>query len=682
MREPFLIVTLALCCSVPAIHGCSDNVSRKPPLSQSQSQEEQRPEPGGPIDLGDLVVPQVDTAPTIDGNLDDWDLRWAVRVQRQRWPGKPKIQPEDLTVRTAFAFDLDYLYVAVLAVDDVIETRQRAWRYGDGFILTIGSTADGAATRRFVSFGFPYTTDRKPHPREVNRDGKYFPRRDTSDIRFAVHANPSEHQVTYEIAIPYHHLDPFRPLVHQAWGVNLTYVDKDSAPSSPEGAHKARSGKKEDRKWVQLVADPDHDTEATHWRRVRAARVVPRMTEDSPQCQAGFQRKSVLVGDSLGTALGCVFSGERMSYRLRATLSNAGRELAATELAPVELSSGWTVFRPSLDIPAVQSGTYSVRLTLLCGSEKVFSDSREILVVGEDLVSMHEDVDKLMRSGKGNDPLMPSLDIRFQWIRDFLRDASPAADPAPLAGFMREADTLLALLKSDASTWTQDGVVFRFAHRSFIDGRLQPYSVFIPKGYDRFRPPPLLVDLHGSGVDEKATIRRAAKDFGKTGWLILAPQARGLSDFYLGPSGDDVIESIEHLKTILPFDRRRVFLRGFSMGGYGAWRLSLLHPRMFSKVAVLSGCVRPRRGENNTVADLLSRTRGPRPSYLVVHGARDNSVSIEPVRQLVGKLRELGIAHEYIELPDAAHGNYDYDVTSRIIEWFKVRQREPGPPRP
>jgi poly(3-hydroxybutyrate) depolymerase len=42
-----------------------------------------------------------------------------------------------------------------------------------------------------------------------------------------------------------------------------------------------------------------------------------------------------------------------------------------------------------------------------------------------------------------------------------------------------------------------------------------------------------------------------------------------------------VLEAVEHVKTILPIDDRRIVIRGFSMGGAGCWQLAVHHPGMW-----------------------------------------------------------------------------------------------------
>jgi predicted esterase len=106
------------------------------------------------------------------------------------------------------------------------------------------------------------------------------------------------------------------------------------------------------------------------------------------------------------------------------------------------------------------------------------------------------------------------------------------------------------------------------------------------------------------------------------------------------------------------------------MGGYGAWRLSLLYPDLFKAAVILSGAIVPppfSKGEN--ILDLLDKADREKLNYFIVHGAKDNAVPVEAARRAVQKLEELGIPHEYIEIRNAYHTGYNKWV--EIFKWLK-----------
>ena len=73
----------------------------------------------------------------------------------------------------------------------------------------------------------------------------------------------------------------------------------------------------------------------------------------------------------------------------------------------------------------------------------------------------------------------------------------------------------------------------------------------------------------------------------------------------------DVFEAIEAVKRNYPIDDRRIVLRGFSMGGAGAWHLGLHHPSLWSSVEAGAGFTETRHYAK--LNDSARRTR-KRPS--------------------------------------------------------------------
>jgi predicted esterase len=272
---------------------------------------------------------------------------------------------------------------------------------------------------------------------------------------------------------------------------------------------------------------------------------------------------------------------------------------------------------------------------------------------------------------------MPNLEVRFDWIEEFMEEAPLHFGIASIEEWMDEVKTLIESIDEGNPAFFPLGSVGRYAHRSTIDGTLQPYSIYVPKDYDDEVPTALFVALHGSGVDEVSYALDVARLNSQARvqlqipkMIMIAPKARGLSDWYLGNSGKDVIECIDHVKFLYNIDEKNIIIHGFSMGGYGAWRLSLLHPDLFKAAVILSGAISPPpylKGEN--IVDLLDKAEGKKLNYFIVHGAKDNAVPVAAARKVVQRLKELGIPHEYIEIKDAYHTGYNKWV--EIFKWLK-----------
>jgi dienelactone hydrolase len=147
-------------------------------------------------------------------------------------------------------------------------------------------------------------------------------------------------------------------------------------------------------------------------------------------------------------------------------------------------------------------------------------------------------------------------------------------------------------LAKDRAPWAEtSGSVVR-GYRSKVDGSVQPYAVIVPSGQgadDRLR---LDVVLHGR--DAKLTEVRFfdAHDgkpapAGQTG-LVLHVFGRG-NNAYRWAGETDVYEAIDAVKRNYRVDDRRIVLRGFSMGGAGAWHFGLHDPSRWSSVEAGAG---------------------------------------------------------------------------------------------
>jgi len=149
------------------------------------------------------------------------------------------------------------------------------------------------------------------------------------------------------------------------------------------------------------------------------------------------------------------------------------------------------------------------------------------------------------------------------------------------------------------------------------------------------------------------------------GYPMIAPKARGVSDWYLGNSREDVFECIEHFLRLFPNVRReRILLAGFSMGGYGTWRLGMLRPDCLRALIVISGAVR---------SDILNGIESIRGANIfVLHGAKDRAARVDAARRVVEKLKALDANVTYIEAPEGGHGDYKgYDLEAAVIPWIK-----------
>ncbi|MBI5687809.1 MAG: hypothetical protein HZC54_22290 [Verrucomicrobia bacterium] len=121
--------------------------------------------------------------------------------------------------------------------------------------------------------------------------------------------------------------------------------------------------------------------------------------------------------------------------------------------------------------------------------------------------------------------------------------------------------------------------------RSRIDGSVQPYGLKIPDSYDPKKPIRLDVILHGFGPTMNEANFIAARDTGKpatAGQEYIRLEVFGrLNNGYRWCGETDVLEAMESVKARYAIDPERIVLRGFSMGGAGAWGMGLHYPDLW-----------------------------------------------------------------------------------------------------
>lgn len=171
---------------------------------------------------------------------------------------------------------------------------------------------------------------------------------------------------------------------------------------------------------------------------------------------------------------------------------------------------------------------------------------------------------------------------------------------------LKEGEARAEALEAGKAPWLQQTGVILLGYRSEVDGSVQPYQAYVPTGYEFTDPKPMRLDLflHGRGGNLNEIAFLAGKgwirgNFGAsppTG-LALYPYGRGNNGWrYAGER--DVFEAMADLKRRFPVDPDQTTLRGFSMGGHGAWHIGLQHPGVWAVMSPGAGFVETKRYHN------------------------------------------------------------------------------------
>ncbi|MGO9928258.1 MAG: alpha/beta hydrolase-fold protein [Mycobacterium sp.] len=206
-------------------------------------------------------------------------------------------------------------------------------------------------------------------------------------------------------------------------------------------------------------------------------------------------------------------------------------------------------------------------------------------------------------------------------------------------------------------------------------GRVQPYSVCLPSTYASGQRLPLTLLLHSLalGQNQFAAIdpRLLHEVCEGRDSVVVTPLARGPSTWYFDTGELDVWEVWARVAEQLGTDPNRSVVSGYSMGGYGAYKLGLSYPQVFSQAVVLAGppacgvrllpdvdipadldldsaCAR----EGDTWKLLVNARWLP---YVIAHGLVDELVPFASAAEQVLELDRLGYRHRFTVYPLEDH---------------------------
>jgi len=205
-------------------------------------------------------------------------------------------------------------------------------------------------------------------------------------------------------------------------------------------------------------------------------------------------------------------------------------------------------------------------------------------------------------------------------------------------------------------------------------GRLS-YLLHLPRRYARRKRWPMILFLHGSeerGDDlellKRHGVPRLVDADPSFPFVVVSPQCPmgGRWHLYLGTLEallDDVLAR-------LAVDRRRIYLTGLSMGGYGTWHLAARFPDRFAAIAPICG-----GGLGSLGFPEKARALRGVPVW-AFHGAHDTSVPVEESQRLVDMLEQAGGDVRLTIYEDAGHDSWTRTYADpRLYQWFLEHRR-------
>ncbi|UPG95253.1 prolyl oligopeptidase family serine peptidase [Luteibacter aegosomatissinici] len=233
----------------------------------------------------------------------------------------------------------------------------------------------------------------------------------------------------------------------------------------------------------------------------------------------------------------------------------------------------------------------------------------------------------------------------------------------------------------------------QFAERSIdVHGKTYRYQVFIPA--DVKSHPAVVLFLHGSG--ERGDDNQKQMSQGLPPWLkehmdfpavVVIPQAPDDTEWTDKADADFAMAALEKSVKEFDGDRKRLYLTGLSMGGYGSWQLAADHPDTFAAAAIICGGIVPLPDPEGRQLYVHGVPKGQDPYTWVAqkigktpvwifHGGDDNVVPTEESRKMNAALVKRGAVVKYSEFPGVNHGSWmKAYATPDLWEWMFAHTR-------
>jgi|GEM_PF-1116759 len=221
--------------------------------------------------------------------------------------------------------------------------------------------------------------------------------------------------------------------------------------------------------------------------------------------------------------------------------------------------------------------------------------------------------------------------------------------------------------------------------------RARRVYVRVPTGYDPARPWPLILAYHGGGGDGPEMIASLERLLGaeRDRYVIAAPSHyRQTSLDHPRPVSSEHLAVLHALRGLVHLDADRVYVTGYSLGGYTAWHLATFQADRFAAAVPMASTFGSLGGPEGVWTELFANFRGL--PILSVWGGRDrldvpdlnargSAGSMAQCNRRLGTLlREHGatsVVHYVV--PRAGHGGAQ--PPRELLLTFLRKERAPAP---
>ncbi|MBN1969188.1 MAG: prolyl oligopeptidase family serine peptidase [Candidatus Delongbacteria bacterium] len=557
---------------------------------------------------------------------------FSMYIKDQRYP----------RVHGVFSFSKEFFNIKAIVEDIHFKDGDRSWRYGDGLIINFITEAyvDARPSNKFYAYGFSKISGVSQSVL-VCHNGVFYLKND--DIPIKIDLDSENQKSYYDIKIPWKKIEPFNILMDQILGINIRYSSLNDDGSTT---------------YLKLVEDDDFESESVDEKRYLPLELL---LSDKSETQFSLMLENNLVSASETSVKIRVFSNKKQEMML--TTQIIGFPQGKLKKL-INLNEGLQDFLIQFAVPN-QSGSYILEVEL--GKEK---HSQEFYrLIPEELSNLETFIRQL--ENKAETPLEKSsyygLSYKLLDLKKNLEEFNPRDKISTIKEKIDEINLLYARQEKYGHLYIKGKI--RTAFKSPDDGSLQIYSLLLPENFDPEKNYDLILCLHGSGVDEVGFLNSflSYKEAFGENIIYAAPRGRDLSDYYIGQTEKDIIDLLKNIKEM--FKISKTFILGFSMGGYGAWRLAFNHSELFNGAIINSGPIKAPFTDNTDIDIKSLNNEAKNIPYLVMHGTEDRAINFIAIKKFVDQLKKQEYAIEFKVFDGAGHGNFD--PKNVIKEWIK-----------
>lgn len=204
----------------------------------------------------------------------------------------------------------------------------------------------------------------------------------------------------------------------------------------------------------------------------------------------------------------------------------------------------------------------------------------------------------LLRAKPHDAHLLADVEVYYKavaWMLRFPEETYTRAYADNARMLVKRGIERIAELEQGRHEWTsRKGRRVVFGYRSRVDASVQPFHLTIPASHDASKPARLDVVLHGRGATLTEVSFLAQAEGPKPPPVTYEDRLElhlfgRTNNAYRWAGETDVFEALEATAARFKIDRARIVLRGFSMGGAGAWHIGFHFPDRWAAIEAGAG---------------------------------------------------------------------------------------------